>query len=70
MSVSESNNRRIAQNTVYLYFRMMLLMVVALYTSRVYLEALGIEDTGIYQVVGGVYLSSSTVHCQEPLHGF
>lgn len=54
MTESESNNRRIAKNTLFLYFRMMLLMVVALYTSRVYLEALGIEDTGIYQVVGGV----------------
>lgn len=52
--IQASNNRRIAKNTVYLYFRMMLLMLVALYTSRVYLEALGIEDTGIYQVVGGV----------------
>lgn len=58
------NNKRIAKNTVFLYFRMMLLMVVALYTSRVYLEALGIIDTGIYQIVGGlvsafVFLNSS-----------
>ncbi len=59
-----SSNRRIAKNTLFLYFRMLLLMFVALYTSRVYLEALGIEDTGIYQVVGGfvsifVFLNSS-----------
>lgn len=49
-----SSNKKIAKNTIFLYFRMMLLMIVALYTSRVYLEALGIEDTGIYQIVGGV----------------
>lgn len=46
-------NQRIARNTVLLYFRMLLLMVVSLYTSRVVLETLGIEDYGIYNVVGG-----------------
>lgn len=46
-------NQRIAKNTVFLYFRMLLLMVVSLYTSRVVLETLGVEDYGIYNVVGG-----------------
>ena len=48
-----SNNTRIAKNTIFLYFRMILLMVVSLYTSRVVLATLGIEDYGIYNVVGG-----------------
>lgn len=49
-----SNNKRIAKNTVMLYFRMLLIMVVSLYTSRVVLNVLGVEDFGIYNVVGGV----------------
>ena len=54
MSESSSNNKRIAKNTLLLYFRMLLTMVVSLYTSRVVLGALGVEDYGIYNVVGGV----------------
>lgn len=55
MSIQTSeNNKRIAKNTLLLYFRMLLLMVVSLYTSRVTLAALGVEDYGIYNVVGGV----------------
>ena len=46
------NNKRIAQNTLLLYCRMLLLMVVTLYTSRVVLSALGIEDFGIYTIIG------------------
>lgn len=48
------NNKRIARNTLLLYFRMLLTMAVALYTSRVVLATLGIEDFGIYNVIGGV----------------
>lgn len=48
------NNKRIAKNTLFLYFRMILIMVVSLYTSRVILAELGITDYGIYNVVGGV----------------
>lgn len=47
------NNKRIAKNTLFLYFRMLLIMLVTLYTSRVVLKALGVEDFGIYNVVGG-----------------
>ncbi len=55
MSINTSeNNKRIAKNTLLLYFRMLLIMVVNLYTSRVVLNALGAEDYGIYNVVGGV----------------
>ncbi len=48
------NNKRIAKNTLILYVRMLALMLVSLYTSRVVLNALGVEDYGIYNVVGGV----------------
>lgn len=54
MSNRISNNKRIAKNTLLLYFRMLFMMVVSLYTSRVILNALGVEDFGIYNVVGGV----------------
>lgn len=50
---NNSNNARIAKNTLFLYFRMILLMGVSLYTSRVVLSTLGVEDYGIYNVVGG-----------------
>lgn len=53
MSDKTSNNKRIAKNTLVLYFRMIFLMVISLYTSRVILDALGVEDYGIYNVVGG-----------------
>jgi hypothetical protein len=49
-----SNTVRIAKNTLMLYFRQLLIMLVSLYTVRVVLETLGAEDYGIYNVVGGV----------------
>lgn len=49
-----SNNKRIAKNTLMLYFRMLLTMIVGLYTSRVVLNTLGVVDYGVYGVVGGV----------------
>lgn len=54
MSDNSINNKRIAKNTLLLYMRMLFLMLVSLYTSRVILNALGIEDYGIYNVVAGV----------------
>ena len=53
---SISSNKLIAKNTLYLYFRMGLTMLVSLYTSRVILEILGLEDFGIYNVVGGIVI--------------
>lgn len=47
------DNRRIARNTIALFFRMVVLMLISLYTSRVILRALGVTDFGIYNVVGG-----------------
>ena len=53
MEYKQRNNKRIAKNTLLLYFRMLFLMLISLYTSRVVLEALGVTDYGIYNVVGG-----------------
>lgn len=54
MPDTRSNNKRIAKNTLMLYFRMIFMMAVSLYTSRVVLATLGVDDYGIYNVVGGV----------------
>ena len=54
ISVISENNKRIAKNTALLYIRMLLIMTVTLYTSRVVLQVLGVEDFGIYNVVGGI----------------
>lgn len=52
MQSSSTNNKRIAINTMFLYIRMGISMLVGLYTSRIVLQALGIEDYGVYNVVG------------------
>lgn len=49
-----TDNKRIAYNTMFLYIRMLLIMVISLYTSRVALNALGVSDFGIFNVVGGL----------------
>ena len=54
MSDNTTNNKRIAKNTLLLYARMLLTMTVSLYTSRVILQVLGVEDFGVYNVVGGI----------------
>ena len=53
MSYISTNNKRIAKNTLYLYLRMGLVLVVSLFTTRVVLQALGVEDYGINNVVSG-----------------
>lgn len=52
-NIPQTNNKRIAKNTLMLYIRMLFGMMVSLYTSRVVLNTLGVEDYGIYNVVGG-----------------
>lgn len=49
-----ANSKRIAKNTLFLYFRMLLTMAITLYTSRIVLKQLGVDDFGIYNVVGGI----------------
>lgn len=53
MSDTSANNKRIAKNTLLLYVRQLLTMVIGLYTSRVILNTLGINDYGVYNVVAG-----------------
>ena len=54
MKESALNNKRIAKNTIFLYVRMLFIMAVQLYTSRVVLNTLGVVDYGLYNVVGGI----------------
>jgi O-antigen/teichoic acid export membrane protein len=54
MSSNIENNKRIAKNTFFLYVRMFITMLVGLYTSRIVLKTLGVDDYGIYNVVGGI----------------
>lgn len=49
--MNASKSTRIAKNTVLLYVRMLVVMIINLYTVRLVLNALGIEDYGIYNVV-------------------
>ena len=55
------NNKRIAKNTLVLYCRTLVVLVVSLYTSRIVLNALGVEDYGTYNVVGGVVTMFSVI---------
>lgn len=61
MTEQAENTKRIAKNTLMLYVRMLFGMLVSLYTSRVVLQALGVEDYGIYNVVGGVVAMFSII---------
>ena len=54
MSDQSANNKRIAKNTIFLYIRMLITMAIGLFTSRIVLRTLGVEDYGIYNIVGGV----------------
>lgn len=49
-----NNNKRITKNTFLLYLRMLFLLVLSLFTSRILLEGLGVDDFGLYNVVGGI----------------
>lgn len=55
-NIPQTNNKTIAKNTFFLYVRMLLYIAVSLYTSRVVLQTLGVEDFGIYGVVGGIVM--------------
>lgn len=59
---NSSNNKRIAKNTILLYFRMLVTMFVGLFTSRIVLDSLGFSDYGIYNVVGGFVSMFSIVN--------
>ena len=59
--MAAENNKRIAKNTMFLYVRMLLIMGVNLYTSRIVLQTLGVEDFGIYNVVGSIVVAFSFI---------
>lgn len=54
MLENSTDGKRVARNTLFLYFRMLLMMVIGLFTSRITLDALGVDDYGIFNVVGGI----------------
>lgn len=66
-----AESKRVTKNTIFMYFRMLFLVIIQLYTVPLILEALGVEDYGIYQVVGGfvsmfVFIQASlTSGCQR-----
>ena len=75
MENNPSGNKRIAKNTLLLYFRMLLTILVGLYTSRVVLNTLGISDYGVYNIVGGVvtmlaFLNSAMVAASQRFISF
>lgn len=59
--MSQINAHRVAKNSIFLYIRMLLSMVLSLWSTRIILKALGIEDFGIYNVVGGIVVMLSVV---------
>lgn len=68
--MAQISNKRIVKNTGFLYVRMLVLLFISLYTSRIVLEKLGVTDYGVYNVVGGVaslcaFFSSSLTNATE-----
>lgn len=61
-SMQNDKPNSIIKNTLFLYLRMLFIMIVSLFTSRVVLNALGVNDYGIYNVVGG-FISMFNVFC-------
>lgn len=75
MSTTIISNKRIVQNTLFLYLRMLLVMAVSIYTTRIILDVLGITDYGIYTVVGGIvaflgFLNSSMANAVQRFLSF
>ena len=73
--MEQNTTKRIAKNTLMLYFRQILIMIVSLYTVRVVLNTLGAEDYGIYNVVAGVvtmfsFLSNSMATASQRYFSF
>lgn len=70
-----SGNRLIAKNTVFLYGRLLLVLLVSLYTVRVVLNALGVVDYGVYNVVGGFvsmfgFLNTSMANATQRFYNY
>lgn len=75
MSDNSLNNKRIAKNTAFLYVRMIFVLGVSLYTTRVVLNVLGVEDYGIYNVVAGfvsmfAFLNSAMINTTQRFYNY
>lgn len=75
MTTNIRNTKNIAKNTIFLYIRSMVVMAVGIYTSRVVLQALGVDDYGVYSVIGGFVamfsiLSASLVNASQRFISF
>lgn len=57
-----NNNKQIAKNTIFMYLRMGVTMLVGLYVSRIVLQQLGVEDYGLYNVIGGIIAMFSFIN--------
>ncbi len=71
----QQENRRIAKNTLFLYIRLIFVLFINIYTSRVILEALGLVDFGIYNVVAGfvsmfAFLNTSLIACVQRFYNY
>ncbi len=62
---TNENTKRIAKNTVFLYIRMFFLLLIGLYTVRVVLSVLGVEDYGIYNLVGSIVVLFSFINASS-----
>jgi O-antigen/teichoic acid export membrane protein len=60
--MEDNSNKKIVKNTLYLYLRMGLTIIVNLYTMRLVWQILGVEDYGIYNVVGGIIIMFSFIN--------
>ena len=58
----KNNNKQIAKNTLFMYLRMGVTMLVGLYVSRIFLQQLGVEDYGLYNVIGGIIAMFSFIN--------
>ena len=56
------DNAKVFKNSMMLYIRMVVMMLITLYTSRIVLDTLGIEDYGIYNIIGGVVIMFSFIN--------
>lgn len=70
-----SSNKRVARNTVFLYLRMIVVLLVSLYTTRVVLNVLGVVDYGIYNVVAGfvsmfAFMNTSMINATQRFYSF
>lgn len=75
MTEAQGDNKRIAKNTFFLYMRMILTLLVSLYTTRIVLNVLGVLDYGIYNVVAGfvsmfTFLNTSMMNAVQRFYNF